>query len=241
MSRGVRSKKQERAELVSSLCSSGSSWVDVAEALRECYHINPRLAFRSAHGWSQERAADEWNTRWPDELKSFKNFSHWESWPGPTGHAPSYGNLGKLAELYECAVSDLLADLPDFRHLDTSGSKPLAVKKKLILPSERTLDPGPATSTQEDEGAREALSPLLMRQEASSLVRQLGQINITELVQVVVVWLQRLDPSVNRRALLHRLSTLFASAATGSLFGVLDPDEQQHVMRMVQDEDLTAW
>lgn len=75
MSGGVRSKKQERALLVRSLRSAGSSWVDVAEALRQSYQINPRLAFRYAHGWSQERAAEEWNKRWPDELKSFKNFS----------------------------------------------------------------------------------------------------------------------------------------------------------------------
>src|SRR5918999_5687623 len=104
MSGGVRSQKQERAQLVRSLRSSGSSWVEVAEALSQSYQLNPRVAFRYAHGWSQDEAADEWNKRWPDELKTFKNFSHWESWPGPTGHAPTYGNLSKLAELYECSV-----------------------------------------------------------------------------------------------------------------------------------------
>lgn len=166
MSGGVRSKKQERGEIVHSLRSSGSSWVDIAEALSECYHVNPRLAFRYAHGWSQERAAEEWNNRWPDELKAAKNFSNWESWPGPTGHAPSYGNLAKLAELYQCSVSDLLTDQPDFRHLDEAdSSKPLVVKKKLILPAGRTLDPGPTGSTQEDADAWQALSPLLRTQE----------------------------------------------------------------------------
>jgi DNA invertase Pin-like site-specific DNA recombinase len=54
MSGGVRSQKQERAQLVRALRSSGSSWVEVAEALRESYQINPRLAFRYAHGWSQD-------------------------------------------------------------------------------------------------------------------------------------------------------------------------------------------
>jgi hypothetical protein len=58
---------------------------------------NAWVAFRYAHGWSQRRAADEWNKRWPDELKTFKNFSHWESWPGSTGHAPIFDNLSKLA------------------------------------------------------------------------------------------------------------------------------------------------
>ena len=80
-----------------SLRSSGSSWVEVAEALRQSFRVNAWVAFRYAHSWSQRRAADEWNKRWPDELKTFKNFSHWESWPGSTGHAPIFDNLSKLA------------------------------------------------------------------------------------------------------------------------------------------------
>jgi len=43
-------------------------------------------------------------------------------WPSRTGHAPTFDNLAKLAELYECAVSDLLTDLPNFRHLDTAAN-----------------------------------------------------------------------------------------------------------------------
>jgi len=116
----LRSQKQERDRLARSLRASGTSWVDVAAVLRQRYRVNARVAFRYAHGWSQRRAADEWNKRWPDELKTFKNFSYWEQWPGSTGHAPSFDNLSKLAELYECATSDLLVDLPDFRHLDNA-------------------------------------------------------------------------------------------------------------------------
>jgi hypothetical protein len=211
--------------------------MDVAEALRQSYQINPRLAFRYAHGWSQERAAEEWNKRWPDELKSFKNFSHWESWPGPTGHAPSYDNLGRLAELYECAVSDLLVDLPDFRHLDAAGAKAIAVKKRLILPGGRTLDPGAGASTQEGKEAWEVLSPLLLTPENASLVRQLQQINVTELAQVILMWMQRLDPSVNRRALLTKLSSAFALAAISPVLDMLNPDEYEPVVRFLQQPD----
>lgn len=39
-------------------------------------------------------------------------------WPASTGHAPSLEVLGRLAELYECRVADLLADCADFRHSD---------------------------------------------------------------------------------------------------------------------------
>jgi hypothetical protein len=116
------SRKQQREQVVRLLRAEGKSWVEVAEVLRQRYRFNARVALRYAHGWSQRQAADEWNKRWPDELKTFKMFSYWEMWPGGTGHAPSFDNLGKLAELYECAVSDLLVDLPDFRHRDTVSS-----------------------------------------------------------------------------------------------------------------------
>ncbi|MGH3545531.1 MAG: hypothetical protein ACRDPW_06360 [Mycobacteriales bacterium] len=235
MGGGAHSPKQERELLVRSLRSSGSSWVEVVEALRQSYQLNARVAYRYAHGWSQSRAADEWNKRWPDEMKTFKNFSHWESWPGRTGHAPTYDNLSKLAELYECSVSDLLADLPSFRHLDTAGAtKPGSNKKRLVLPDGRTLGSDTGGSTQDDPDAWEALSPLLLTQETAPLVRRLQQVNFTELAQVILMWMQRLDPSVNRRVLLAKLSSAFALAAVSPLFDVLNPDEYEPVARFLQ-------
>jgi tetratricopeptide (TPR) repeat protein len=130
-----RSHKQQREQLVRSLRTSGASWVETASALQQHFRVNARVAFRYAHGWSQRRAADEWNKRWPDELKTFKAFSYWELWPSSTGHAPSFDNFGKLAELYECAVSDLLVDLPDFRHLDTAASSDVGIAPDKILAS----------------------------------------------------------------------------------------------------------
>jgi hypothetical protein len=95
------SQKQRREQLARSLRDDGMSWVEIAEALRQHFRLNARVALRYAHGWSQRQAADEWNKRWPDELKTFKNFSSWELWPGATGHAPTFDNLTRLAELYE--------------------------------------------------------------------------------------------------------------------------------------------
>ena len=130
----LRSQKQQREELVGSLRAAGKSWVEVADVLREQYRFNARVALRYAHGWSQSEAAEEWNKRWPDELKTFKMFSYWEQWPSATGHAPTFDNLSKLAELYECAVSDLLSDLPDFRYLDTARSTPAPATTGLAIP-----------------------------------------------------------------------------------------------------------
>ncbi|HEY3896327.1 MAG TPA: hypothetical protein VGL88_13290 [Pseudonocardiaceae bacterium] len=137
-----RSHKQQREQLVRALRAQGNSRVDIADALRQRYRFNARTAFRYAHQWSQRQAADEWNKRWPDELKTLKNFSYWESWPGRTGYAPTFDNLIKLAELYECAVCDLLVDLPDFRHLDTaSGTRAEAetipvTDAEIVLPND---------------------------------------------------------------------------------------------------------
>ncbi|MGH8964212.1 MAG: hypothetical protein ACRDXB_02620, partial [Actinomycetes bacterium] len=140
-----RSHKQQREQLVRALRAQGKSWVEIAEALRQRYRFNARVALRYAHGWSQRRAADEWNQRWPDELKTFKVFSYWEQWPSSTGHVPTFDNLSKLAELYECAVTDLLVDLPDFRHRDTTSSTQttaLTIPKpdaKLVAPNDFTV------------------------------------------------------------------------------------------------------
>jgi hypothetical protein len=77
---------------------------------------------RVAHEWSQADAAGAWNARWPDDPKSFKNISYWETWPSPTGHAPSLAVLDRLAQVYECSVSDLVAGWGE--HGSASGAVP---------------------------------------------------------------------------------------------------------------------
>ncbi len=109
----------------------GRSWAEIGTAFQLAYRVNPRVALRHAHGWSQPQAAERWTELWPDDPKTFKNFSYWEQWPGRTGHSPSLDTLDRLARMYECKVTDLLTDCQDY------GANPAPAA------SVRVKDPGP--------------------------------------------------------------------------------------------------
>jgi hypothetical protein len=109
-----RSLRQAQLALAGQLRAQGRSWAEIAAEFRAVYRVNGRVALRQAHGWSQPQAAARWTARWPDDPKTFKNFSYWELWPSGTGHAPSLDTLDRLAQLYECSISDLLADCRDY-------------------------------------------------------------------------------------------------------------------------------
>ena len=109
-----RSMRQAQAILAAQMRQQGRTWAEIGAAFQAAYRVNPRVALRQAHGWSQPQAAERWTARWPDDPKTFKNFSYWEQWPGQTGHAPSLDTLDRLAQLYQCSVTDLLADCRDY-------------------------------------------------------------------------------------------------------------------------------
>jgi hypothetical protein len=95
----------------------GWSYRRIAAHLRRAHGLTARLAFRLARGWTQEEAARGWNALWPDEPKTGKSFSYWETWPAPGGREPSAGTLARLARLYLCHPGDLL-DCVDYGRLD---------------------------------------------------------------------------------------------------------------------------
>ncbi|MGH3914784.1 MAG: hypothetical protein ACRDTC_15455 [Pseudonocardiaceae bacterium] len=227
----VRSLREEQAWLAADLRAQGKTWGQVAEVFRTRYRINARVALRLVRSWSQSRAAEEWNRYWPDEPKTFKNFSYWESWPSSTGHAPSLNVLGRLARIYQCSISDLVVDLFDYRHQDSAHQAPEVTSTAVALPDESLLVDLLGKNGGEDRGI---LSPFFLPGRAASLHRWLDRINYHELVQVIVMWMQRINPSFNRRQLMYKLSAAFTMAAAQPFFDTLDSDEHEQVVQVLR-------
>lgn len=203
MPTAVRSVKQEQRELAARLRKEHKTWAEVAATFAESYGVNIRAALRMARDWSQRDAADEWNKRWPADPKTFKNFSYWELWPGSTGHAPSLDVLGRLAELYECSISDLVSDCADFRPADSvyRDGRQLAQIPAIVQ--------APAQSSGTSNGLG-----------LDELITRLELIDVHELARLTADWSERLGAASSRRALLLKLSAgLSLAAASPALAG----------------------
>lgn len=199
----ARSVRQEQRELTAALRAQHKTWAEAAAVFCERYGVNMRAALRMVRDWSQRDAADEWNKRWPDDPKSFKNFSYWELWPGPTGHAPSLGVLGRLAELYDCSIADLVSDCADFRAGDPAFREG---RQLAALPG--------------------VLQPKTPDHDLEELITRLELIDVHELARLTSAWSERLGAATSRRALLLKLSAGLSLAAASPALADDTADEQ---------------
>ncbi|MEY9859595.1 transcriptional regulator with XRE-family HTH domain [Catenulispora sp. GAS73] len=236
MSRKPRSLKQIQAQLSEQLRATDHSWADIGREFQRRFHVNARVALRQARGWTQPEAAERWNRRWPEDPKTFKNFSYWEAWPSSTGYSPSLEVLDRMAQLYECSVADLLSDLDDYgakkRPVFSNVREPGPVAGLIGPPrqapqpyaltaaapasgsaSEVRFDPyfgaPPAPPTRDDLGANpgELLSSM-------SAVAMSSAVQISSLMEAPDG-----GNSLSRRSALLNLSSLFAVAAAAPLAG----------------------
>lgn len=208
-----RSRRQEQTQAAQELRARGWTWAQVAADFCGRYRVNARVAHRLARGWSQREAADAWNARWPDDPKTFKNFSTWELWPSSTGHAPSLTTLDRLAQLYECAAGDLLTDMPNYgvtpEQAASVGGLPAVIRSS----------------------APQVMTPAI----ADTLTRFVADIDYVELAQEVVMWVQGVNSEINRRELLQKISTALTVAAAAPLLDMADPDGRDRAAAALND------
>jgi tetratricopeptide (TPR) repeat protein len=101
----------------------GMSRAEIAAEMARRYKLRPRSAWRIAWGWTLEEAAERHNTvrargtGQPVTALTGSRLSEWENWPFSTRKPPVTG-LCLLAEIYQCAVLDLI-DFHDREKLTT--------------------------------------------------------------------------------------------------------------------------
>ena len=202
MSRKPRSLKQAQSQLSQQMRRDGSSWAQIGQEFQRRYRVNARVALRQARGWTQPEAAERWNRRWPEDPKTFKNFSYWEAWPSSTGYAPSLDVLDRMAQLYECSIADLVSDLDDYG----APKKALLsnIRERAFAEPVRPATPNTASS------ASPAMLPEALDAEAGGLFTSVPDISS-------LITTPEDGNSLSRRAALLNLSSVLAVAAAAPL------------------------
>jgi hypothetical protein len=150
--------------------------------------------------------------------------------------------LDKLAELYECAVTDLLSDLADYRHLDAAD--PTAPGSGLVVPdsSDLVVPDGAASllaSAAEPRLPAQIVTLLMHHFGPTLLPSSDGQLTTArerdmafdQFVKFFTSW----ATSMKRREVLRILGWAATAVAAAPIFHGLDPEEQERVTTVLDN------
>jgi tetratricopeptide (TPR) repeat protein len=130
--------KPARDALRREMLAAGATIRDIAIEMRAAFGFRAREAWRHAHGWSQQQAADAMNERSagrPGMIAADASLlGKWEKWPLTAGRRPSNAVLWLMSEVYGCDIEQLL-DLDDRRATPSAATA-----------AERPAAPVPAAS-----------------------------------------------------------------------------------------------
>jgi hypothetical protein len=204
-----RSRRSEQADLRGQLRATGATFGHIAQLFRARYKTNARVAYRLAHGLTQQEVADQWNALWPrsdgERPITHKHISYWEAWPAVTGRAPSADSLNRLARIYQCDASSLL-DGQDHTHLDANASVGGDPSRRVGMTASRTESITRFGGFVVDHDLLSADQP-----------------SYHQLVEELIEWACRM----RRRDVLQLLSWASAAAAAAPILQHLDADGRE--------------
>ncbi|MGW1279748.1 helix-turn-helix transcriptional regulator [Streptomyces tsukubensis] len=109
--------KSERNALRHEMAEAGRSLTEIAIEMRVRFRMRPREAWRHAHGWTLQEAADRISSLQSPAIAADASLvGKWEKWPGPSSRRPSLAVLTAMAAVMNCSIEDLL-DYDDYRSL----------------------------------------------------------------------------------------------------------------------------
>jgi transcriptional regulator with XRE-family HTH domain len=217
--RRFRSRRAELAAFRAECLAKGATVRHLAMAIASRFNVNSRIAYRYAHGLTQQQVADRWNEHWPSTagktLLTHKNISYWEAWPAATGRRPSLETLNRLARIYRCAASDLI-DGEDYTEAHQSAAGAPRASASISRPSPVEVQAEPSDVVTRVDSLIAASGATLLGQE----------VNYERLVQSLIEWAYRMK----RRDILQWLSWAAASASAAPVLNNLDPTEQERTL-----------
>jgi tetratricopeptide (TPR) repeat protein len=134
---------QDRDQLREKWLRQGRTREQIATAMMRKFKDRRRVAWRNAHGWTQDHVADLFNEKLNDPRKPMtgSRISDFERWPISSRTKPTFETLGVLADIYGATVLNLVDD-DDYQNMTLKERANLAALKKQLSAAGNTRRSG---------------------------------------------------------------------------------------------------